>query len=203
MEMRRDSPYDWGRLPVRTIERRGQAVTLRPLNREDERALGDYFLGLSTATKNVYGPHAFDRPTAASICAGLETPDGNVHLRLVAVAAGAVVGYFILYLGLRESDRKRRYADLNADQACTLAPSVADAWQNGGLGAEMMEYTKACARVFGKTVMVLWNGVQHENAQGVHFYFKTGFRKVGDFPSLVTRRGVPVTIINDDMMVDL
>lgn len=196
--------YDWTRLQPQTVTLGGAELILRPLRKSDESALGDYFTGLSERTRRVYGPHRFDRDTAAAICRDMDTPEGNAHLRLVAVAGGTIVGYFILCLFLRPPDQNRRYAFLNPDLTCTLAPSVADAWQDKGLGSRLMAYTLEAARVFGKKTMVLWGGVRAENVRAVHFYTKFGFRTCGEF--IVTQKPegqAPVVIDNYDMLAEL
>ncbi len=61
----------------------GEPALLRPLQRGDARTLGEYFLGLSAATRRFYAPHAFDQETADRICAEL---DSGQALRLLAKA---------------------------------------------------------------------------------------------------------------------
>ena len=195
--------YEWKMIPLQTVSLRGDVVALRPLARDDEDALGDYFLGLSPQTRRVYAPHPFDRATAAAICGALDTPEGNCCLRLVAVVGGKIVGYFIVYLGLHEADRLRRYRDMDPGRTCTLAPSVADEWQNRGLGSRLMVYAKDCARIFRRKTMVLWGGVRASNTRAVHFYHKCGFRKVGDFLLTVTEASGPEQINNLDMATEL
>lgn len=195
--------YNWNNLPTRALVMDGQEITLRPLKKSDEAALGDYFLGLSAQTRRVYAPHPFDRATASSICAGLGTATGDSYVRLLALTGSTVIAYFILHLGLHEKDRERRYRHLDPDLACMLAPSVTDAWQDRGLGSHLMAYAKDCARVFGRKVMVLWGGVREENPRAIHFYTKSGFRKLGEFVSTETNTGTPEQINNIDMAVDL
>lgn len=195
--------YDWKMIPRETVAMRGETVSLRPLAKDDEAALGDYFLGLSAPTRRVYAPHPFDRATAATICAGLDTPQGRCYLRLVAAVGSKIVGYFILYLGLHETDRVRRYGDMDPATTCTLAPSVADDWQNQGLGSRLMVYAKDCARVFRKNTMVLWGGVRESNVRAVHFYYKSGFRKCGEFLLTIVEASGPEQINNLDMATEL
>ena len=195
--------HDLSGIEPQTVCIDGQDVVLRLLAENDVAALADYFEGLSERTRSFYAPHPFDRSTAEAICRELSTPDGSCPLRLVAVADGAIVGYFILIMGLNESDRKRRYTDLDPETACTLAPSIADAWQNRGLGSNLMSYAGNCAHSMGRTIMVLSGGVQERNARAVHFYTKAGFRKVGEFATSVTHDGETTSINNFDMMLRL
>jgi GNAT superfamily N-acetyltransferase len=163
----------------------GAPALLRPLTQADARILGQYFLGLSAATRRVYGPHAFDQETADRICAEL---DSGQALRLLATLgsgeAEQLIGYFILVFGVHEGDRKRYEGlgmALDAEGDCTLAPSVADAHQSAGLGSQMMEHLRHLARACGRRRMVLWGGVRQDNPRAVHFYRKFGFQPVGEF----------------------
>ena len=163
----------------------GQPALLRPLCRSDAPRLGQYFLGLSAATRRVYGPHAFDQETADQICATL---DSGQALRLLAThgagEAEEIIGYFILVFGVHEGDRKRYEGlgiGLDAQGDCTLAPSVADAYQSAGLGSQMLEHLRWIARSCGRQRMVLWGGVRQDNPRAVHFYRKFGFEEKGEF----------------------
>ena len=105
----------------------------------DEDALGRYFTGLSAATRRVYGPHAFTVEQAQKFCREI---DYAHTLRFVAeTAANELVAYFVLRLGALDSDIERyaRYGHpLAPDTDCTLAPSVADAYQEKGLGSALL-----------------------------------------------------------------
>jgi GNAT superfamily N-acetyltransferase len=163
----------------------GGPALLRPLQRGDAAVLGRYFLGLSEATRRMYGPHAFDQETADRICAEL---DSSQALRLLATLGSGeteqAIGYFILVFGVLEGDRKRYEKlgiALDQDSDCTLAPSVADAHQSAGLGSLMMEHLRWIARECGRQRMVLWGGVRQDNPRAVHFYRKFGFAEKGEF----------------------
>jgi len=165
----------------------GEQALLRPLTRNDAGMLGRYFLSLSDDTKRRYGPHPFDQATADQLCA--ETNYADTVRMLMTTGSGSdeqVIAYFILVLGVWDADRER-YATLNmplsAATDCTLAPSVADAYQSRGVGNIIMQQVIATARRLGKTRMVLWGGVQATNARAKNFYTKYGFQHVGDFES--------------------
>lgn len=176
----------------------GETAALRLLQSDDAVRLGKYLLGLSAETRARYGPHRFDQETANAICATL---DPNEILRLVAVVpengSERIVGYFLLKMGVWDGDRKRyeaRNIPLHEDTDCTLAPSIADDYQNRGLGSLMMRHLLNLAPKLGQKRMVLWGGVQATNDRAVHFYTRWGFRKVGEF---VNGRN------NYDMILDL
>ena len=178
----------------------GEQVMLRPLTRNDAGILGPYFLGLSEDTKRRYGPHPFDQATADTLCA--ETQYANTVRMLMTTGSGAderVIAYFILVLGVWDDDRDRyakRQMPLDVTTDCTLAPSVADAYQSKGVGSLIMQHVIATARRLGKTRMVLWGGVQATNIRAKNFYTKYGFRHVGDFENPPGRN-------NHDMILTL
>jgi diamine N-acetyltransferase len=163
----------------------GEQIVIRPLRPDDAVRLGEYFAALSAPTRARYGPHPFDQATADAICAGL---DPTTLLRLVATVpregGERIIAYMLLKLGVLEQDQ-RRYAErgvpLDPATDCTLAPSVADDYQNRGVGSVMMARLLRSARQMGRRRVVLWLGVQATNDRAVHFYTKCGFRKVGEF----------------------
>jgi GNAT superfamily N-acetyltransferase len=165
--------------------RSGEPVTLRPLRAEDAVRLGEYFRWLSEETRARYGPHPFDQATADAICAALDPTD---MLRMVAVtqesARERIIAYVLLKRGAWEADRER-YAKLGIplDPATVsaLAPSVADDYQNQGVGALLVKHVLDISRALGEKRVVLWGGVQATNERGIYFYNKLGFRKVGEF----------------------
>ena len=178
----------------------GTPITFRPVAAGDAQILGDYFLSLSNDTKRRYGPHAFDRATAEELCANTDPAD---TLRMIATEKGDhgenVIAYIILILSVREDDVKRYEKlnlPLNAATDCTLAPSVADAYQSKGLGSVLLVQLKSFARLVGRSRMVLWGGTQATNDRAIHFYHKHGFRTVGEFQE-------PPGFNNYDMIMDL
>lgn len=190
-------PYRLLRRPVRPLDalppeaysidatRSGETLTMRHLQSDDCERLAEYFLNLSPETKARYGPHPFDRATAETICATL---DPNEMLRMVATVScngeERIVAYILLKMGVWEGDGKRYEAlgiPLHADTDCTLAPSVADDYQNQGVGAAMMRHLLPLASLLGRRRVVLWGGVQATNERAFHFYTRWGFRKVGEF----------------------
>ena len=84
---------------------------------------------------------------------------------------------------------------LHDETDCTLAPSVADAYQSQGLGSLMMQHLLGLLPRLGRQRMLLWGGVRADNPRAVHFYTKFGFQRVGDFEAGGTN--------NYDMIADL
>jgi len=163
----------------------GLALTCRPITPQDHLLLGAYFLNLSETTRDLYGPHPFDQATADQLCAEINYAD---TIRLIATIPNAalekVIAYFILQLGVPPAEIER-YAQTNIaldPQAdCLVAPSVADAYQNQGVGSPVMRHVFEVARRLGRKHIVLLGGVYVTNERAVHYYQKAGFRTVGTF----------------------
>jgi diamine N-acetyltransferase len=163
----------------------GLALTFRPVTPPDHHILGEYFISLSETTRSLYGPHPFDQATADALCAGIDYAD---TIRFIATIPNAslekVIAYFILQLGVPAAEIER-YAQVNIaldPQAdCLVAPSVADAYQNKGVGSPLMQLVFDVARRLGRRHIVLMGGVFVANERAVHYYHKLGFRRVGSF----------------------
>jgi len=165
--------------------RSGERITMRPLRPDDAIRFSAYLAGLSAQTRSRYGPHPFDRATADTICSALDPTD---ILRMIATVPSAgderIISYVLLKNGVLDQDRERYTAlGIPLDPATdgTLAPSVADDYQDQGVGSTMMGHLLHVARAIGMKRIVLWLGVQATNERAVHFYTKWGFRKVGEF----------------------
>ncbi len=163
----------------------GTPVLFRPLGPDDAGIPGEYFLGLSEETRRRYGPHPFDQATADQLCANI---DPGHTLRMIGILDEAgrprVVAYIILLLGITEGDRAhyaRNGIALDPDTDCTLAPSLADAYQNRGWGTVMMRHLIDVARRLGRRRMALMWGTQATNSRAIRFYEKLGFRHIATF----------------------
>lgn len=173
------------------------SLQVRLLREQDADLLGDYLESLSEATRSFWAPHAFTREAAREICAGLATDPALRFIAHPTDSHGPIAAYFLLHRGARPSDSQRYAAlglPLNDATDAALAPSVADAYQNRGVGGIMMRQVLQTARSLGYRRIVLWDGVQARNARGVRFYTRWGFRKVGEFTN---------SLLNYDMMLEL
>lgn len=193
-----DIAKDPGKIAANSRLRSGEPVLLRPLDPKDAPALGRYFLGLSEWTVSRYRPHPFDQATADEICRELDIAR---TMRLVAILQKQtdyeIIAYFILQFGIGNGDRKRYEGyrrPLDPQKDCTLAPSVADAYQDQRLGSVMLKHAIEVARRLDRRAMVLRGGVQARNERAMHFYRKFGFEEVGQFQTQVN---------NCDMLLDL
>jgi GNAT superfamily N-acetyltransferase len=168
-------------LATTRIERNGKEFLLRPLGAGDADLLAEYFANLSDRTRSWYAPHEFTRAVADAFCKDLLSAN---TLRLIAVTGDAppeIAAYFIVQLGLRPPEHERFEAHgmpLTDADACSLAPSVADAFQNAGLGGAVLRHAITVARRMGRSRMILFGGVGLTNPRAVHFYQKHGFRRV-------------------------
>lgn len=177
----------------------GDTVHFRTLAAADAPALGRYFADLSGDTRQRFGPHPLDQATADQLCA---TIDPSRALRLVATTQAdppVIIAYFILLLGVTDGERDRyEQAGLRLDphRTATLAPSVADAYQNQRLGSPLLQHTIDVARRLGRTRLILLGGTQATNERAVHFYHKHGFHTVQAFE-------YPAGCLNYDMLLDL
>jgi ribosomal protein S18 acetylase RimI-like enzyme len=173
------------------------SLCFRPLRRSEAAALGAYFAGLSPETRRRFAPHPFDQATADALCLR-PVPD---VLRLVAVPAGAALdgrfaAYVILRLGVTGGERRRfaaRGQPVWPETDCTVAPSVADAWQGQGLGTRLMTHVCDLAGQLGRRRMLLMGGTQADNARAVALYRRLGFETAGEFEH-------PAGVWNYDML---
>jgi len=179
--------------PITIQTQSGLNVTFRPIAPGDRLSLGTYFLSLSDFTKSMYGPHDFDQDTADKLCS---EHDNGKSIRLIATIpeletkfgfdAGSekVIAYFILQLGVPD-DEIARYRELgislDPQGDCLIAPSVADDFQNQGIGSPLMNAAFDFARQLGRRYMLLMGGVYQDNERAVHYYRKMGFREAGSF----------------------
>ena len=178
----------------------GQPVVFRPLGAGDAGILGRYFVGLLDNTTKRFAPHAFDQATADRLCAELEPLQ---MLRLIGTREAdgqeQVIGYFLLCFGVGEGTTQRYQRHgvaLDPRTDCEVAPSVADAFQDQGVGTVFMQQLLETARRQGRRRAVLMGGTMATNSRAIHFYEKLGFRKVGEFET-------PPGRYNHDMILEL
>jgi RimJ/RimL family protein N-acetyltransferase len=163
--------------------REGESMVLRPLQPDDVSALASFLEGLSPQTRHFSIFASYDWAMAQALCDAINRYD---KLRFVVEIAerGEVAALFEFSFDLPERDLQR-YAEhgvtLNAVHTCRWGPTIADAYQNRGLGSRTFPYMVETARRFGRRRIILWGGVLADNARAIHFYEKQGFRHVGLF----------------------
>ena len=165
--------------------RSGAAADLRRLRPQDADLIGAYFARPSPRTIQFYGPHRFDRETADRLCMEARTDTEVVRFVVTVTEAGAprIIAYFIVGFRMQDADAKRyaaRGTPLDERTDAYLAPSVEDAYQNGGVGSSVMRCVLPWLRQLGRRRLMLLGGVQHRNERAIAFYRKWGFRTVGE-----------------------
>ena len=191
-------------LPTALLAADGTPITARALTANDGDKLAAYFAGLSTETRRRFGPHPLDAITAHQLC---QEADAQRVIRLVAEdhAKQHLLAYFILELTIGPHEQQRyteRGIHLEAERDCTFAPSVADDWQNRGLGSPLLRHLCEHARQLGRRYMLLMGGTQCSNARARHFYAKHGFVTVGhyEFPAGVANQDMYLALSNQGVL---
>jgi GNAT superfamily N-acetyltransferase len=160
----------------------GEEIILRPLKSDDKKLFGDFLLGLSKETTDLFGPHPLTREDADKLC--LQSDCSNI-LRLIAVnSKDEIVGYMIISYPLRES-QLQRYEIYNIElvqgRDLCIAPCIADLYQSKGLGSLLMNMTLDIARDLGAKYIIPWQGTGQKNVRAVNLYKKYGFEITGEF----------------------
>jgi GNAT superfamily N-acetyltransferase len=177
----------------------GQPLAFRPLAADDAALLGRYFLGLSEETRRRFGPHALDQAAADQLCAEHDRPDTLRMIAAIDAPQPELIAYLILLCGVTEHDARRYQArgrPLDPLTTCTVAPSVADAWQGQRLGPQLLGALIDVARRLGFRTIVLMGGVQASNSRAVRLYQRLGFQQIATFE-------YPDNVLNYDMLLEL
>lgn len=106
------------------------------------------------------------------------------HRFVVLNAKGDVVGLLEYSFGIPVDDinRYRKYnIELNEKTDCRWGPTLADEYQDKGVGSLLLPIVIRIAKQFGKSRIILFGGVLVNNSRAIHFYEKHSFKKVGEF----------------------
>ena len=147
-------------------------IVIRLLISNDELLLKKYFSSISEKMKKWYSPHLFNNKTAKKICG---EKDKNIK-RIIVLYNKKIIGYCVLFFGLREWEKHRYNGKFKGYKVCTIAPSILDDFQNIGLGTKMMKYIVDVSIFYNKKVIILWGGVVLKNHQAIKFYKKNKFK---------------------------
>jgi GNAT superfamily N-acetyltransferase len=156
-------------------------VQLQLLCSHNYSELAVYLNQLSEPTKKRFGPHAFNLQTITQIFSDTENYTGYIA---VCTSTNKIVAYAIVKKGflLHDSERLNNHGLLLSNTSdCTFAPSVADAWQNCGLGKKLFVFILNNIKQKGIKRIILWGGVQAGNNQAVNYYRKNDFTVAGEF----------------------
>lgn len=154
------------------IKLNNKKFIIRLLRPNDEFLLKKYFSSISEKMKKWYSPHLFDEKTTKRIC---REKDKNIK-RVIVIYNKEIVGYCVLFFGMREWEIYRYNKKFKENKICTIAPSILDDFQNMGLGTEIIKYIINISKLNNKKVIILWGGVVLKNHQAINFYKKNKFR---------------------------
>ena len=165
----------------------GEQISLRPLIPSDGERLTRFLMGLSPESRRLSTFSGYDRATAQALCDAIARYD---KLRLAVVetdkAEESIVGLMEFSFDLTGGDLSR-YANygigLNQKSDCRFGPTLADGWQNRGLGSRLLPPLWQIARAFGRSRVILWGGVLADNSRAIRYYAKNGFHHAGRFVS--------------------
>ncbi len=160
---------------------RNKEIHFRRLRSNDYANLFDYLQNLSIETTSRFGPHLFDKQTILDF---YENSDDHTGFIAVDPSTGEIIAYSIIKTGYLNHDSSRLMSyglELNHKTDCTFAPSVADLWQNCGIGKALFNLILSEIIAKGINRIILWGGVQSDNKRAVEFYLKNGFRILGEF----------------------
>lgn len=163
----------------------GEQIILRPLIASDGEKLTRFLAALSPESRRLSTFASYDRATAQELCDAIARYD---KLRFAVVETSAteqpIVGLMEFSFDLTSGDILR-YANhaypLNPASDCRFGPTLADAWQNRGVGSLLLPPLWDIARRFGRSRVILWGGVLADNSRAIRFYEKNGFAHVGNF----------------------
>ncbi|MDF1546425.1 MAG: GNAT family N-acetyltransferase [Bacteroidales bacterium] len=163
------------------IEIENRSIQFGSFEITDVDKLSYYLNNLSNESKGRFGPHAFTCEAISELY-----KDANNYKLFTAktIDEDDVIAYTIIKLGWLhfEIPRLSSYGLKEEPFDCTLAPSVADAWQGCGIGTRFLSYLiKTLKTEYQLKRIFLWGGVQSDNTKAVNLYKKFGFAPLGYF----------------------
>lgn len=158
----------------------GNPIVLRLLQSDDLKKLEKFLQSHSPETKNRFAPHRFELHELEKLF------NLGMYLMFVAKRKGSqeLIAYFVVRKGVIEHEKPRLESyglHLDSVSDCTFAPSVADSWQNQGIGNALFKFTLEYLKSNGFKRILLWGGVQTSNEKAMLFYQKNGFIELGRF----------------------
>ncbi len=143
--------------------RNGLTVTVRKFRRTDGEQFYRFMCNLSPYSRSMFHPHPFDRYAAERIATDSDSPNS---FRIVAVYSDEIIAYACWTHRVFRSHFP------------IVSIVVADAFQNQGLGRQLMQILIEAAKRRAKRGLEL--DVYKENARAIHLYESLGFRKIGE-----------------------
>lgn len=162
-----------------------RGLVFRSLETADLEALRAFHAGLSPRTREFWHRQVDARTLAAEHCDAIDRFD---KLRLVADDGRMIEAVFELSFAIPDGDHQRFAAyGLRLDEKtdARIGPCVRDDEQGSGLAPRLLAETACIARREGRSRLILWGGVQHENHRARRFYEREGFSEVGRSDSII------------------
>lgn len=160
----------------------GEVFVFRPLECDDVSELAHFLEGLSQETRRLSTFSNYDLTTAQELCDAINKYD---KLRFILeIPSRRIIGLLEFSFDLQKDDLDRysRYnISLSSKTDCRFGPTLADEYQNQGLGSLIFPYIIEVAKKFGRKRILLWGGVLKNNSRAIRFYEKNGFKTVGGF----------------------
>ena len=153
--------------------RSGEALVVRTLRAGDATRLQRFNAGLSERSRTFFLPHAYDDATVARM---IERAENGGDLTYLVLAGEEMVAYFFLW-EVREP-------------IPVLGIGITDAYQNQGLGRQLMEILIADARRLERDGIDLTTMLTNDRAFAL--YQKVGFQYIENVDN-ITGDGVVVT----------
>lgn len=176
----------------------GSVVIFRPLTHADTGLLAGFLKALSFESRRFSTFDGYDLATAREACAAIARYD-KLRLVLEDVPSGRIVGLLEFSLDLTPTDIARYQGAgirLTETTDCRFGPTLADDYQDRGVGTLVFPLVTEVARLLGRTRIILWGGVRADNPRAIRYYEKNGFQPVG----LFAEADRPLSL---DMMLDL
>jgi diamine N-acetyltransferase len=158
----------------------GKGIKVRRLNTIDTGCVLKYLHALSEQSKKRFGPHPFDKEAIVNI---LNDTNHVVAYGAFESETNSLISYSLIQFGYLpyEKDRLEGYGlELSQQTDCTFAPSVADLWQNQGVGGLVFDFILSDLPQKVNRI-ILWGGVQADNIVAVNYYLRKNFLKLGEF----------------------
>lgn len=165
---------------MKSIELENHPIQFGSFEITDVEKLSYYLNNLSNESKSRFGPHAFTQEAISK----LYKDANNYKLFTAKTIEDDVIAYTIIKFGWLhfEIPRLSSYGLKEEPFDCTLAPSVADAWQGRGIGTSFLSYLiKSLRTEYHLKRIFLWGGVQSDNTKAVNLYKKFDFVPLGYF----------------------
>lgn len=155
--------------------------SFRRLQHADVPNLLAYLHSFSDQTLSRFAPHDFTQAAIEQFYHPYEPHFGYIANEM---NQENIVAYFIIRKGvlIHDISRLQSYGlELNDSSDFSFAPSVADAYQNRGIGTPFLQFIIRDVKSIGAKRLILWGGVQNNNHQAIRFYTKNGFEVLGQF----------------------